>query len=306
MMIREWYSEPKEMQEMYLSQIGSCDWTPGRDLAAMIRSGKISEVCGDEPKLLLLTDGETVVSFCTLTVQDDIKPTSMTPWIGYLYTAPAFRGHRYAGQLLARCEALAAQNGQPVVYLSTEWVGLYEKYDYTFRGMMTAFDGQSLRVYEKRLLPDFAVPDDLADDEIFLRLDSVSQADPEKMYVNAYHFSICRNDDGTVVGIFSFRAGYSPKTRYGGHLGYEIFEPYRGHHYAARASRLVVRFAAVLGMPYVYITCVPENTASARTALAAGGKLVENALVPDWMELYEDGYRAVLVYRLETGGGANG
>ena len=299
MTIREWYSEPKEMQEIFLSQIESCDWKPGRDLAAMIRSGAISEVCGDEPKLLVLTDGEAVVSFCTLTVQDDIKPTFMTPWIGYLYTYPAFRGHRYAGQLLSYCEALAAKAGQPVVYLSTEWVGLYEKYDYTFRGMMTSFDGQSLRVYEKRLLPGFAVPEDLADDEIFLRLISVSSAVPEKMYVNAYQFAICRND-GTVVGRFSFRAGYSPKTRYGGHLGYEVFEPYRGHHYAARASRLVVRFAATIGMPYVYITCALDNTASARTALAAGGKLIENALVPDWMELYEDGYRAVLVYRLDT------
>lgn len=305
MVIREWLSEPEETKERFLAQLEACDWKPGRDLAAMIRSGEITEVCGKDPRLLLLTEGETVVSFCTLTGQDDIKPTFMTPWIGYLYTAPQFRGHRYAGQLLSYCEALAVKAGQPAVYLSTAWVGLYEKYNYEFIGEMTSFDGQPLRVYRKHVMPDFAIPGELADGDIFLRLDSVSQPDPEKMYVNAYHFSICRND-GTVIGIFSFRAGYSPKTRYGGHLGYEIFEPYRGHHYAARASRLVARFAGTIGMPYVYITCAPENTASARTALAAGAKLVENALVPDWMELYEDGYRAVLVFRLDTDGGANG
>ena len=72
---------------------------------------------------------------------------------------------------------------------------------------------------------------------------------------------------------------------YGGHIGYAVDAGYRGHHYAARACRLLFGLARRHGMGYLIITCDPENTASARTALAAGFEWVERAVLPETNEM---------------------
>lgn len=62
-------------------------------------------------KVLMLVDGENLISFCTFADKDDIQPTELTPWIGWVYTFPHYRGHRYVGKLLSYAEALAKTDG---------------------------------------------------------------------------------------------------------------------------------------------------------------------------------------------------
>ena len=140
--------------------------------------------------------------------------------------------------------------------------------------------------------------DDLWDGEIFLRLKSTCEAQPEKRWLPAYYFDICLMD-GTPVGYCDLRIGHNDKTHVGGNIGYGIHEPYRGHHYAAKACQLLFRQARKHGMDHVYITCVPDNTPSARTCEIAGGILIEVADVPQDNEMYLEGKRKVRVYRFE-------
>lgn len=70
--------------------------------------------------------------------------------------------------------------------------------------------------------------DDLCNNEIYLKLDRVSDADPQKNYVPAYHFRICLCKDDSEIGLCDLRIGYNENLYYGGHIGYEIEEPYRG------------------------------------------------------------------------------
>ena len=46
---------------------------------------------------------------------------------------------------------------------------------------------------------------DLKTDEIYLKLDRVSEANIEKRWVDAYHFKICLVSDDTEVGNCDFR-----------------------------------------------------------------------------------------------------
>lgn len=101
--------------------------------------------------MLLLTEGETLISFCTLAPMDDIQPTDLTPWIGFVYTFPAFRGQGYAEKLMRHAEKLAKADGADSVHVSTNHVGLYERYGYTFFGMMKDVSGEDSRVYVKHL-----------------------------------------------------------------------------------------------------------------------------------------------------------
>ena len=48
--------------------------------------------------------------------------------------------------------------------------------------------------------------------------------------------------DGTRIGHCDLRVGDSRQTEVLGHLGYEIYERYRGHHYAVRVCRLLMDY----------------------------------------------------------------
>ena len=140
--------------------------------------------------------------------------------------------------------------------------------------------------------------DDLRDKEIFLRLNHTRGAQPEKCWLPAYGFEICLQD-GTKIGKCSLRIGHNEKSYIGGNIGYGIDEAYRGHHYAAKACVLLFRQAAKHGMDHVIITCDPANRASARTCELAGGQYLETAAIPEDHEMYAEGKRQVMIWRVD-------
>ena len=145
---------------------------------------------------------------------------------------------------------------------------------------------------------EFCSVNDLRDDEITLLLERTCEAQPEKDWVPAYYFSICL-PDGTKIGKCDLRIGHNDRLYIGGNIGYGIDEAYRGHHYAAKACRLLFRQARKHGMEYVIITCDPSNTASSRTCELAGGRYLETAEIPEWHNMYDEGKRRVMVYRFD-------
>lgn len=144
----------------------------------------------------------------------------------------------------------------------------------------------------------FFPTDDLRDEEIFLRLDKTCPADPVKQYVPAYKFTICLHD-GTEIGLCDLRIGHNERLNVGGNIGYKVFPAYRGHHYAARAVELMKILARRHGMEYLLITCQPDNPASQKTILRAGGAFIETVPVPPWHDMYERGLTVTCVYRID-------
>ncbi len=145
---------------------------------------------------------------------------------------------------------------------------------------------------------EFFAADDLRNGEIMLRLDRTCDAQPEKDWVPAYYFSVCL-PDGTKIGQCDLRIGHNDRLYIGGNIGYGIDEAYRGHHYAAKACKLLLRQARKHGLEYVIITCDPSNKASSRTCELAGGRYLETTAVPEWHNMYEEGKRLVMIYRFD-------
>jgi hypothetical protein len=135
--------------EHWLKEIEKSDWGGGKYLYELLSQGQLKELCGENTKVLLLTEGEKLVSFCTYAMQDDIRDLSLTPWIGFVYTFPAYRGHRHVGKLLGYTEKLAKNDGYTYIYISTLDTGLYEKYGYSFWKTMIDVHGEDSRVYRK-------------------------------------------------------------------------------------------------------------------------------------------------------------
>ena len=135
----------------WLEQIRKSDWGAGQFLYELLSKNKLKDVVGEKTRVLMLTEKDALVSFCTYAEKDDIQPTELTPWIGFVYTFPEYRGRRLAGELFAEIKRLAKAERVHDIYISTNHVGLYEKYGCEFYQTMTDIGGEPSRVYRMHL-----------------------------------------------------------------------------------------------------------------------------------------------------------
>ena len=140
-----------DKQEQWLAQIAGSDWSAGPFLAKLLRENRFFEAVGAHSRVLLLIEGDNLISYCAFAEKDDIQPTRLTPWLGFVYTFPDYRGHRYAGKLFEEAERLAKEENIPQIYLSTNHVGLYEKYGFEYDTMLKDMDGEPSRIYMKKI-----------------------------------------------------------------------------------------------------------------------------------------------------------
>ena len=133
--------------EWWLKQIGDCDWAGARYLYTLLTENRFHELCGEKARLLLLTDGTKLVSFCTYAEKDDIPDTELTPWMGFVYTRPDYRGRRLIGRLIPRVKKMARDDGYDALWISTGETGLYEKYGAEYVTDMTDARGGNSRIY---------------------------------------------------------------------------------------------------------------------------------------------------------------
>ena len=107
---------------------------------------------------------------------------------------------------------------------------------------------------------------------------------PAKAFVPAYHFWMRIIDAYPAVrmaGGIGLRIGATPEIElYSGNIGYHVYPPARGQHYAERACRLLLPLAKRHGMEMLWITCNPDNIASRRTCERLGAKLVDIIPIP--------------------------
>lgn len=149
MELLEYYS--CDNKEHWLKKIAECDWDAGRYLAYLLESNTLCDLVGEGSRVIMLTDGDDLACFCTLAKYDDVQPTDLTPWSGWIYTFPAYRGRRLAGKLLEQAEKLAKADGAQALHISTNHDGLYEKYGYEFYRYEKDVEGEDTKVYIKRL-----------------------------------------------------------------------------------------------------------------------------------------------------------
>lgn len=106
------------------------------------------------------------------------------------------------------------------------------------------------------------------------------------------------------AGGVSLRVGSNDNLRmYLGHVGYHVFPPARGRHYAERSVRLLLPLARRHGMTELWITTNPENAASRRTCERLGARLIEVVDLPMDNVLFQRGERRKCRYLLRLTGG---
>lgn len=142
------YFESDRQMEL-AEKIGRGDWSAARFLVKLLREGSFHNTLGAEGDVLLLMDGEQLVSFATLSRQDCIADERLYPWLGFLFTFPEYRGQGNAGKLLTYGADLAAKQGHKRVYLATDHVGFYERYGFVYMENRIDVWGEDSRIYYK-------------------------------------------------------------------------------------------------------------------------------------------------------------
>lgn len=134
--------------EHWLAEIKKSDWRAAETLVRFIEEKTFHDNLG-KGTLLLLADGNKLISFVTFAERDCIDDEKLSPWVGFVYTFPEYRGHRYVGRLISRCEEIAAEKEIPKIYVCTDHVGLYEKYGFSYIDSRIDIYGGDSRVYFK-------------------------------------------------------------------------------------------------------------------------------------------------------------
>ena len=149
--IKEYFQLDTQEQKFWLAKIGESDWRAGKYLFQLLSDGEFQKVCSQKSTVFLLTQNKDLLSFCTVAERDDIPDTELTPWIGFVFTFPAFRGKRHIGKLMDHICGLAKNQGCQNLYISTDQKGLYENFGFSF--LQTAKDshGEQTLVYKKEI-----------------------------------------------------------------------------------------------------------------------------------------------------------
>ena len=113
-----------------------------------------------------------------------------------------------------------------------------------------------------------------------------------------YYYDII-NPANQIVGKISVRIGHNFHSYYNGHIGYEIFEEYRGSGYACKACRLALDVARFHNMDFIYLACAESNIASYKTIEKLGAELVEICDVPREYFAWREGMERRRIYKLE-------
>jgi len=159
-----------------------------------------------------------------------------------------------------------------------------------------------LRQMEGQTLEAFTFQDTgpLTDGKLQLVVTELCEGDPAANRVPAYKFKMTPVGDEQEIGHIDLRIGNTDHlVMCGGHIGYGVEPEHRGHHYAARAVRLLMPLARRHSMTTLWITCNPDNLASRRTCELAGAQFIEIVDLPEDTDMYLKGERQKCRYRLD-------
>lgn len=131
MEIKEFFKEDRAKQAHWIKEIEKSDWSASNFLVELLTKNRFHKTLGDGD-LYLLTDGDNLAAFATMTRRDCIEDDTLFPWVGFVYTFPQCRGNRYSGLLIDNCADIAKRLGYEKLWIATDHVGLYEKYGFTY------------------------------------------------------------------------------------------------------------------------------------------------------------------------------
>ena len=137
--------------------------------------------------------------------------------------------------------------------------------------------------------------DCLYGDKVILKI--IEKNDGNNELLPFYYYNIY-NLENIHVGKISIRIGHNFHSYYNGHLGYEIFDEYRGNYYSYKAARQLFQIAKAHQMSELFLTCAQSNAASIKIIEKLGAIKKEVVKIPEECFFYRDGIEDYCIYTL--------
>ncbi len=129
-------------------KIAQVSWRAGQSLADKMRSNHFSDW---EVVMVGLAETEEIACFCTISKEDGLLDSTLTPFIGYVFVSENCRGQRVSEKLLTQAESYLKEIGFGEVHVVSGEIGLYEKYGYRALTQSETVHGAVETVFVKEL-----------------------------------------------------------------------------------------------------------------------------------------------------------
>jgi N-acetylglutamate synthase-like GNAT family acetyltransferase len=103
------------------------------------------------PQWYILEKEETFIGCGGLITNDFISRGDLYPWVCSVFIEETHRGNAYGSLILEKAKADTKKFGFDSLYLSTQHIGLYEKYGFRYIGQGYHPWGDTSRIYEFQL-----------------------------------------------------------------------------------------------------------------------------------------------------------
>ena len=104
------------------------------------------------PRWYLMIKENKIIGCYGLVVNDFISRQDLWPWLCAVYIEENERGQGYGAGLLEHGRREAAKLAYPMIYLSTDHVGFYEKFGWQYICQGYKHNGADIRIYEAETL----------------------------------------------------------------------------------------------------------------------------------------------------------
>ncbi|MCM1122608.1 MAG: GNAT family N-acetyltransferase [Eubacterium sp.] len=125
----------------------NCSWSAGKSLSQNMSDN----IFTDWERVIAAIHENEIAGYCTVARQDCIPDVPYTPYIGYMFVAEKYRGHRLSQKLISYAMSYLRTLGFHEVFLVSDHENLYEKYDFKVIDQRLAPWGAMEKIYRREI-----------------------------------------------------------------------------------------------------------------------------------------------------------